>query len=260
MAPSFRVFIDESGDHTYKHLTDLSRRYLGLTAIVVRKTTYDALVPSALEALKAKYLRYDPDDPPILVRQRMIGRKGPFGRLVDKAVNDAWCKDLLAFLSTLDAQVFTVVMDKKSHFDAYATSSWNAYDYSLHVLLNRIRGWLKLRGASADVMPEARGKNEDDQLLQAYTALRTHGVVNSQGVWGTAAEYCAAFPEDELHFRLKTHNVAGLQIADLIAAEQKLLTVEENKRPMPHPIGPFGQQVNAVINGKVNQYGRYLLE
>ena len=43
----------------------------------------------------------------------------------------------------------------------------------------------------------------------------------------TGEDYKQAFPDEDLKFRKKEHNVAGLQIADLISADQKMLTVQE---------------------------------
>ncbi|MBI2166551.1 MAG: DUF3800 domain-containing protein [Chloroflexi bacterium] len=252
---SYRVYIDESGDHSYKGLDDLSRRYLGLTGVVVLKARYNPYIPNSLESLKIRYFNYDSDNPPILTRKSLIERKSAFGVLRDNKTNAAWEEELLSFLSALPMQVFTIVKDKKEHFDRYADASWNPYDYSLKVLLNRIRGWLKLRKATADIMPESRGTTEDNQLLASYISLRTE-----DSVYATAAECKAVFPNERLLFKRKDQNIAGLQIADLIAAEQKLLTVQEKGRPLPRNIGEFGEKVNKAIEGKVNQYGRYLLE
>jgi hypothetical protein len=249
------LYIDESGDHTYRQLADLSKKYLGLTGVLIKKTDYDPHIPEALERLKRTFFTYDPDIPPILVRQDVISRKKWFGILRDPQINAKWETAVLAFYAGLPAQIFTVVIDKKTHFQRFATGAWNPYSYSMAVLLNRVRGYLKLHGATADVMPESRGQTEDSELLTAYVELRTNS-----SIYGKAGDYQAAFPRDRLLFRRKDHNVAGLQLADLVAADQKLLTVQEAKRTMPHPIGPFGQRLNRAVAGKVNRYGRYLLE
>jgi hypothetical protein len=142
----------------------------------------------------------------------------------------------------------TVVIDKATHLSRFPSNAWNPYTYGLEVLLERIKGWLVLRqNSTADVMPEARGDVEDQQLEAAYQNLRTCG---STLGFSTAAEFCASFPVDHLLFRRKEHNVAGLQYADLIAAEQKWLTVCEQLPEAGRPIGPFGVQLNAVIEGE----------
>jgi len=161
----------------------------------------------------------------------------------------------LDFFENLPAKIFTVVIDKKEHIDRHPTDTWDAYSYSLAVLLWRIRGWLNSQGATADIVPECRGQREDNELLAAYVELRT-----ADSYYGTAEQYRQAFPAERLLFRKKEHNVAGLQLADLIAAEQKSLTIKESGKPEPRRIGRFGQALNKAVKGKVNRYGRYLLE
>ncbi len=254
--PAYRLYIDESGDHTYKNLDDPARQYLGLTGVLIHKAAYDPAIPQALEALKRAFFKYDPDIPPILTRKQIIDRRAWFGILRDKEKNAEWERRLLDFYSTLPAQFFTVVIDKKAHLANFPTDTWNPYEYSLAVLLWRIRGFLRLAGrATADVMPESRGNVEDNQLLAAYINLRAFG-----STYGNAEQYQAAFPVERLLFRRKDQNITGLQLADLVAAEQKLLTIERAGKPLPRRIGPFGQRLNETIARNVNRYGRYLLE
>ena len=250
---SYRIYIDESGDHTYRNLHNPDSWYLGLTGLVIRKSDYNPGIPHALEALKRGVFAYDPDNPPILVRKLIINRKSAFGVLRDSGINARWEAQILDFYRQLPAQIFTVVIDKKKHLERYPTDAWNPYDYSLEVLLTRIRGWLNRKNATADVMPESRGRNEDNQLLKSYIDLRTSG-----SFYRTAADFSRAYPLGTLLFRKKEHNVAGLQLADLVAAEQKLLTIQENDLPAPRPISTFGQKLNSIIQPKINPYGRYL--
>jgi hypothetical protein len=132
MEPPYRVYIDESGDHRYQHLDDLSGRYLGLTGLVIRKAEYD---PDRLERLKRDFFTYDPDLPPILTRKHIMDRKGCFGVLCDANLNARWEAALLDFYTQLPAQIFTVVIDKKIHFDRYSLDAWNPYNYSLAVAI-----------------------------------------------------------------------------------------------------------------------------
>jgi hypothetical protein len=129
-------------------------------------------------------------------------------------------------------------------------------------LLNRVRGLLQQRirgGEQVDVLAESRGFKEDNQIKLAYTTLLTKGSNKPQ--FGTAAKYRDVFPHTELMIRKKYQNIAGLQIADIVANEQKLLTIEEDGRPLPKPISSFGQQINKAIARMVLlPYGRYMLE
>lgn len=251
-----RLYIDETGDHRYKQLDKLESRYLGLTGLLFNKEYYDTIVPQALESLKKQFFKYDPDIPPILVRSQIIYRKHGFGVLVNKELNQKWEQAVLALLKDLQAEIFTVVIDKKVHIENFPLETFDAYVYTLAVLLWRVRGYLNYHGWQADIMAEARGKVEDARIQRAFSYIRQNGFTN----YGTAEGYCQAFPEPELKFRTKDHNVAGLQLADLIAYGQKVKTLVDRNRPYHKPASPFTIMLNNVIEPKVNPYGRYLLE
>ena len=253
----YRIYVDESGDHTYRHLENLDKRYLGLTGVLVPQDHYDTTVRPGLEQLKRDHFSYDPDSPPILVRSHLVRSRGPFWRLRDPQRRAAWGEALIEFLSGLNINVYTVVMDKQAHFEKYGAASFNPYAYSLRVLLNRIRGLLVnyKGGATADVMAEARGRREDAQLLREYEEFRQYGDERRTG-----AEVTATYP-DIMQFRRKDQNIAGLQIADLLAYPQKMDIVRRNQRPMHAELSSFSNELNAAIDPKIRgHYGRYLLE
>ena len=251
----YRVFIDESGDHSYRDLGDEARRFLGLTGVAIRISDYDPAIIHEFEALKAKYFPNYHREPFPLVRRAMVDKKSHFWVLREPGLRKLWDEDLLEFLSQCPMQVFTVVIDKRSHFENYGTSSWNPYNYGLTVLLERIRGWLahKVSG-TADIMPESRGSKEDKALLESYHQVRSVGTQ-----YTSPESFKEVYPVEDLLFRKKSSNETGLQIADLLAHEQKLLTVQESVGRTSASIGEFGAKVNLVISGKVNRYGRYLL-
>jgi len=253
---TYRLYIDETGDHTYKHLDHLERRYLGLTGVLINKLYYDEAIPQALESLKKKFFKYDPDRPPILVRNQIVYRKHAFGVLVNEDLNAKWETSLVEFYKDLKAQIFTVVIDKKVHKELYPHQTFDAYVYSLAVLLWRVRGYLNINGQKTDIMAEARGKVEDASIQTAFEYVRENGFTG----YGTSEGYSQVYPDAKIKFGTKRENVAGLQIADLIAYGQKVLTVVENERPYHKPISRFTEMLNDAVKGKVNQYGRYLLE
>lgn len=252
----YRFYIDESGDHTYKHLNNPDTQYLGLTGILIDRIYYQTHAQPELEALKQRIFKYDPDNPPILVRSLIKHRKQWFYVLQDKDLNNKWETELLTYMSDLTshAKVYTVVIDKKQHLKNYPLHTFDPYAYSLHVLLNRVRGLLVKQGEQADVMAEARGGVEDKQLAQAYRDLRKEG-----SHYGDGEYYCKAYPEDELIIRRKDTNVAGLQIADVMAYGQKVRTLLNYKKPFPRSLGKFDIKLNKIVEKMVNQYGSYLL-
>ena len=252
---NYRIYIDESGDHSYSRLDIPDRRYLGLTAVVMRKGDYDPSVIQGLEDLKRRHLRYDADNPPVLVRKQIMERRSFFSVLADPVVRREWDDDVIRFLSNCPMQVFSVVLDKQAHVDDGGSTLANPYGYCLASVLVRICSWLSGHGdGGADVVLESRGEVEDKVQAGEYHRLRRVGTSSS-----TAEEIRHALHGESLLFRRKEHNVAGLQIADLLAAEQKALTIQEHRLPMPRRIGSFGERINAAIANKVSGNGRVLV-
>ena len=255
LQPAYRLYIDESGDHTYRQVDQLDRRYLGITGVLIGSAHYRDEAQPGLENLKRRHFTYDPDAPPVLVRSHLVRRRGPFWRLRDPGRRAAWDNDLLDFIRRADIRVFTVVIDKYSHLSEYGSAAFNPYAYSLQVLLTRVRGLLhhQLGSAASDVMVESRGAREDSQLESAYRRFQDEG-----DEWLTSADVRAAFP-NPLMSRRKDLNVAGLQIADLLANPLKMTCVEREGLPMHAPLSTFSKRIVEAAEPHMNQYGLYLL-
>lgn len=258
----YRIYIDESGDHTYRNLTetDYAKRYLGLTGVLVRTDFYVDRVQPALEKLKRDHFRHDPDntDWTFLHRDDIVKRHRAFGVLREPPKNDAWEAAVLDYFTNLPVLIYTVVVDKWELKQRYGPRAYEPYHFSLAVLLNRIRGFLYFyrNGATADVIIETRGWRKTDVALQKqYTRLRTVGSGERP-----AEEYEAAYPCPQLDIRKKSENIGGLQVADLVASEQKQQTLIENQLPISRPLSPFQTKMIAAVEPKVIlPYGRVLI-
>ena len=93
----YRLYIDESGDHTYKEVETPDKRYLALFGCIIEKQNYIENFYPKLESLKKKYFDYHPDDPIIFHRQELINKKGCFWRLRDPKVRENFEKDISRF-------------------------------------------------------------------------------------------------------------------------------------------------------------------
>ncbi len=259
----YRLYIDESGDHTYHRLNDLSRRYLGLTGVIIERRAYDLIFQPYLEGLKVFYFHQDTDRPVILHRDDIRSFDGSFKVLLDTEVRETWENSILNYFANLrnHAQIFTVVIDKKQHKAKYPNETFDPYHYSLEVLLWRVRGYLvpsRPVAKQADIISESRNPNLDFRLKEVYRELRTTGPTNKQ--FGTPEGYKEAYPASELYVQKKIANVAGLQIADLVATGQKLETLERENKPLPSKITRFTRKLNGTIDPMINRWGRYLVK
>ena len=97
MPKVYRLYIDESGDHTYFDIDKPEKRYLGLTGCIVNKEYYGDYFKSNLEALKKKHFSYDPYDPIIFHRKDLVNCSGSFWRLRDKVKRELFNEDLINY-------------------------------------------------------------------------------------------------------------------------------------------------------------------
>ena len=254
---TYRVYIDESGDHSYRGLSNQGRRYLGLTGVIFHKAEYNPTIPLELEALKRRHFTVDADYPLVFHRRDIMGRRSHFWVLRDSLRHRAWEDGLIDFLTSCPMQVFTAVVDKRARLEKYGDATTNPYALVLADLLDRVGSWLASReDGNTDIMLESRGSKNDSALVGAYTKLR-----NTGSHLLSPEQFTAVYPDEPLLFRSKEHNVAGLQIADMLVADQTRLTVEESVGLHAYRVGPFGQRVNSAIAGKVSsRVGRRLLQ
>ena len=253
---NYRIYIDESGDHSYRGLDNPGRRYLGLTGVAFHNSAYNPAVPLGLEELKRRHFPYDSDFPVILHRKDIVQRRREFRVLQEAERNRGWEAGLLDFLPDCPFRSFTVVFDKEEHLRLNPGSTENAYSRCFMDLLETISGWLTAQpDGTAEFLLESREAKSDRIMQMAYTSLRSLGTYRY-----SAEEFRTVFPEDALLFRGKEHNIAGLQVADIIVFDQTKLALKESGRPLAYPIGPFGSRLNEAIRDKAEAHWRWVIQ
>lgn len=251
MSKRYRLYFDESGDHTYHVADDPAKRYLGLTGIIIEVEYYRTTFQPALEALKQKHFPHSPDEPIILHRKELLNRSGPFGRLREPGAVAAFNADLLNFFESQQYIVITVVIDKRSHVERYGQAAFHPYHYGAAAMLERYCGFLNFYNAQGDVMGESRGGQEDRRLKEAY-----HTVFVAGTLWRDARFFQRALTSGEVKLKPKSANIAGLQIADLLAFPSKQEVLLE-KGLILDPGDTFGQEVTRRL---ANKYNRHLFQ
>lgn len=258
----YRLYIDESGDHTYYELEEPAKRYLGLTGIFIEGEYYRITFQSEMERLKQKHFPHNPDDPVILHRADIINRRGPFWRLRDSEKERAFNEDFLQFIEEQDYYVITVVIDKKTHIERHGEAAYHPYHYCLTALLERYCGFLNFYNAQGDVLAESRGGTEDMKLKRAYQKLYT------EGTWYRGSKFFQqALTSSQMKVKPKSANIAGLQLSDLLAhpskqeillAEQRIDNLGDNfgKQICQHIQAKYNQQ---IYQGRIRGYGKVFL-
>jgi len=238
----FRVFIDEVGHHDLKSSDDPNERYLGLTGVIMRLAYESGEFARALSDLKQQVFGRTEI---VLHRRHILLGIQPFDALQNREVKERFGRLLLELLTTASYRVFTVVIDKQEHKRKYAVWRFHPYHYCLTVLLERYVMWLGRVRQVGDVLVESRGKKENMQLERAYQYVFRCGTD-----YVNAKAFQDRLTSREIKIQPKTANVAGLQLADLLANPTcRGLICEKTKTEMT---ATFSKKILEVL--KKNKY------
>ena len=206
------MYIDEVGNSDMGSSADPNHRFLSLTGVVFGYDYVKEEVHPALESLKSKYFASHPDSPIILHRKELLRGKYPFRSLQDPKTRQRFDDELLALLKRLEYTVITVAIDKLEHSTRYKAWRFDPYHYCLQVLVERYVEWLSEKGGIGDLMAESRGGKDDRRLKKSFkkTCEDGTGFVKPESI-------AERLTSKELKVQPKSMNVAGLQVADLIA-------------------------------------------
>ena len=241
--PAYRLYIDESGDHTYgkkeeqpfivksldetlqdslkpqyPQLEKVDKRYLGLTGCIFKIDYYRELFVPTMDAFKRDF--FDPDEHVILHAKEIIQRQGPFHILQSEETAQRFDAGLIDLIANADYKIINVVIDKKNHVENFNAVAWHPYHYCLVNMLERYCLFLKNQKARGDVMAESRGKTEDFELKKVYSSLWMNGTRLKSGKF-----FQQYLTSKEIKIKPKIKNVAGLQLSDILSHPLKKYTL-----------------------------------
>jgi hypothetical protein len=244
-----RLYIDESGDHTYNLLDDPTHRYLALLGAWFRQSDDYVAFADDLERFKREIFGARPDKPVILHRSDALNRKGPFGLLCNHETRKRFDAGLLEVIRRARFRMVCVGIDKQHHLNRH-TSPFHPHHYCLAAMLDRYSGWLNYKNAVGDVMAESRWREEDLQLGQAYRRVYESGTLMF-----SHEHHQRALTSKDVKLQRKSANIAGLQLADVLAHPVKQAFLVE-KGVISGYGGTFGKQVYEAVKDKFNRNER----
>lgn len=208
----YRIYIDETGNHDMTHVDDPNQRFLALTGVILESEYNTSIFQPDLVVIKRQFFKHDPDTPIIFHRKEMVNRRPPFETLRNAEVEKSFNQAILNGLQSWQYNVVTVAIDKKAHRDQYSVWRFHPYHYCLTVMLERFILFLHYGDHQSDVMVESRGRVEDEKLKDSFRRLYKNGTDNIP-----AERWQERLTSTELKVKPKTADIAGLQLADLIA-------------------------------------------
>ena len=144
-------------------------------------------------------------------------------------------------------QITCVVVDKKEHKEKIYRTLIHPYHYCISALLERYAGWLEHIGLEGDVMAESRGKGEDEQLRLAFETTLERGTAFHSG-----ERFRRVLTSGKIKLKKKDHDIAGLQLADLLAYPFKREMIAERRGEQPP--ADFSSRLLDAARSKINRH------
>jgi hypothetical protein len=248
----FRLYIDESGDHVFKHSDEPAHRYLCLLGVWFKNPDYESFHRD-LEQVKQDLFDPHPDDPVILHREDIVNRRGVFNGLRDPEKAQRFDERLLAIVGGANFRVVAVVIDKKVLRDQFGCSlpgTLHPYHMGVQFIFEQYREYLIHIQRCGDVMAESRGGKEDRLLKDVYETVgkTVRGWQPQDG-----GPFQPAITSKEIKVKPKSANISGLQLADLLAHPCRHDILREFGRTADD-LGAFARHLLAAIGGKFHRH------
>jgi hypothetical protein len=240
----YRIYVDEVGNPDLESSDNPNHRFLSLTGVICDLDYVANVLQPEMEDFKRRFFGAHPDDPVIFHRKELLNAKPPFQALKDQTVRQQFDEELLRLLGHWDYTVISVCIDKKKHKETYSTWRYDPYHYCLAVLLERFTIFLRRRNTRGDMLAESRGGREDRRLKDSFARLWERGTDYME-----AAQFQQALTSKQLKVKTKANNIAGLQVADLIAHPSRSEILAEHGL-FNRQIAPFAQQIIEILQTK----------
>ena len=247
----YRMYVDEAGNPDLESSANPNHRFLGLTGVIISLVEVREKLHPAFEDLKDRYFNQHPDEPVIFHRKEMINAKHPFEALGDPNVRKAFDAELLKLIAAIEFTALTVVIDKQEHARQYTTWRYAPYHYCMEILLKRYVLFLKRKQLIGDVMAESRGGKEDKKLKESFCRICEEG---TNYISSDILQNCLT--SKQLKVKLKSNNIAGLQLADLVAHPSRREILIEHRKIEDARKDLFAKEIEKILAKKYDKVGR----
>jgi len=197
------VYVDESGDHSLASI-DPDYPVFVLALCVFHKRHYSEKIIPAVEKLKFNYFGHDSV---VLHENEIRKQKGDFAFLSHLPTRKEFMERLSSIMDASNFILIACVVDK-ARLSSRAGEASNPYHIALDICLEALRDFLAEKGQdqlTTHVVVECRGKKEDGEL-----ELEFRRICDGDNPGNMHLPFDIVFAD-------KKTNLAGLQLADLVA-------------------------------------------
>lgn len=200
------LFLDESGDHSLS-VIDPQYPLFVLGGIIVDQDYAEGELDREVRAFKREL--FGREDLILHTADITRNRLG-FERMIEPEFRARFYERLNTLMRGLRYQVVACVIRKEEHLRAYGVAALDPYLLSLDILVERFCLEIGDVAGGGMIVAERRGPTLDHQLELAWLNLKVQG---TRFLQAKAIERRVL----GLNLREKAENIAGLQLADLVA-------------------------------------------
>lgn len=253
----YRLYVDEVGTASLTHLEKDKHRYLSLTGLAIDLKHVSSSLEPNMNWIKVNVFEHDPDSPIIFHRTDILGRKGPFGILSNLEKCKKFDEAIIRLVIATDFTAITAFIDKQAIIKKNKLEKEGAVFLSYGNSSREVCSIPRAKSDIGDIMPEARGNQLDQNLQEAFCEVKRNGTY-----YVSKSRLASHIRADNLKFRTKKDNIAGLQLCDLLAHPSHMYVRETLRHQVC--IGQFSRRISNILiekkydrspSGKIKGYG-----
>lgn len=213
------VYLDETGDPSLAKI-DKTFPVFALVMLACEVNEYvNHIVPQVYQ-LKMDFFGHEG----VIIHSRDIRKaQGDFGYLTDPAKRQQFYARINALMSDCAYTLFAAVIHKHKYKEKYRDKPLPVYDLALELALEWLVPYLEKTNQDEVVLvAEARGKNEDNNLLLSFLKTLANGTDSISRQRFQQIKF-------RLEFKPKAMNIVGTQLADLAAYPIGRYVLDPNK-------------------------------
>lgn len=200
----YTMYLDESGHPHYCGQSD-ERPILCLSGCIFENQYYKDLFEPDFNDLKQVY--FGSSD--VVLTSRMIRQRTGACRIFnDPSTLGLFYRDLNNLLSNSHFVIYSSVIFKEPYAKNSLSLHEDPYHLSIMFIMERYQYFLQDMKTVGEIIPEARGRDQDKALTDKYSEIIRNGTTQVRRL-DRLKPTC--------HCMRKTENLAGLQIADFVA-------------------------------------------
>lgn len=217
------MFLDESGDHSLDKIDNTYPMFV-LAGCIFDFDYYSNVAEPKINELKIKH--FDKTD--VILRSYDIRKqKGAFSCLVDKKKREEFYNDLDILMKSLDFKIIAAAIHKTKLKNRYHDPD-NPYNLCLQFILERSIMFLGRTKEKLIFRIESRETHNDRKLAEVYENFRLYDHLKpNEEILFKKEEIQSKFAD--FSFNQKIQNIAGHQIADLVAYPIGVAVLDEKR-------------------------------